>query len=142
MGAIRITALALTACALALPARAEIVEMRAELSARNEVPPVSSTATGQGQVRFDTATGALSWTITYSGLSAPLSAAHFHGPAATEGNAPVLVPIATAGAPSPLTGSATIDPAQAAALLAGRWYINLHTPNNPGGEIRGQVVRR
>jgi hypothetical protein len=142
MRAVRITALVLTACVLALPVRAEIVEMRAELSARNEVPPVSSTATGQGQVRLDTATGALSWTITYSGLSAPLSAAHFHGPATTEGNAPVLVPIATAGAPSPLTGSATINQAQAADLLAGRWYINLHTPNNPGGEIRGQVVRR
>jgi hypothetical protein len=52
------------------------------------------------------------------------------------------VPIAGAGAPSPLTGVATINQTQAADLLAGRWYINLHTPNNPGGEIRGQVVRR
>ena len=142
MRAVRITTLALVACALALPVRAEIVEMRAELSARNEVPPVSSNATGQGQVRLDTATGALSWTITYSDLSAPLSAAHFHGPATTQGNASVLVPIATAGAVSPLTGSATINQAQAADLLAGRWYINIHTPNNPGGEIRGQVLRR
>jgi hypothetical protein len=142
MGAIRTAALAFAFGALALPALAETVELRAELSARNEVPPNQSPASGRGEVKLDTATGAVTWTVTYTGLSAPLSAAHFHGPAGTDGNAPIMVPIAAGGTPSPLTGSATINQAQAADLLAGRWYINLHTPNNPGGEIRGQVVRR
>ncbi len=42
---------------------------------------------------------------------------------------------------SPVSGQATLTDAQAADLLAGRWYINLHTAANPGGEIRGQVTR-
>ncbi len=42
---------------------------------------------------------------------------------------------------SPVSGQATLTDAHAADLLAGRWYINLHTAANPGGEIRGQVTR-
>ena len=43
---------------------------------------------------------------------------------------------------SPITGTATLTPAQAADLAAGKWYVNLHTAANPGGEIRGQVPMR
>jgi len=41
-----------------------------------------------------------------------------------------------------VNGSATVSEQQATDILGGRYYINVHTPNNPGGEIRGQVVRR
>jgi hypothetical protein len=142
MSATRIAFLAFLLGTPALPAQAEIVELRAELSARSEVPPNPSTASGRGEMKLDTVTGALTWTITYGGLTAPLSAAHFHGPAGTDGNAGIMVPIAPGGTPSPLTGAATVTQPQAADLLAGRWYINLHTSANPAGEIRGQVVRR
>jgi hypothetical protein len=40
---------------------------------------------------------------------------------------------------SPFKGSATLTPEQAAQFLAGNWYINIHTPAYPGGELRGQV---
>jgi hypothetical protein len=43
---------------------------------------------------------------------------------------------------NPTSGSATINDAQAADLLAGLWYINIHSTFSPGGEIRGQVVRQ
>ena len=141
MNALRLAVLG-AACLVALPAYAEMVNLGADLSARSQVPPNASSATGRADIRLDTTSGNLSWTINYSGLTAPLSAAHFHGPAAVGANAGVIVPIANAGASSPLTGMATLSPTQVADVLAGRWYVNIHTSNNPGGEIRGQVVRR
>jgi hypothetical protein len=124
------------------PSRAEVIALSADLSAQAEVPPAASPARGTADVRYDTVTKVLAWRVEYSGLSAPLSAAHFHGTATPATNAGVLVPIVLATQPSPLVGQATITDAQAADLLAGRWYINLHTPVNPAGEIRGQVVRK
>ena len=50
----------------------------------------------------------------------------------------LLFPNATS---SPVEGSATLTDAQAADLAAGRYYINIHTAANPGGEIRGQVTK-
>jgi hypothetical protein len=47
----------------------------------------------------------------------------------------------TGSAASPIKGSATLNDAQAADLMAGRWYFNIHTAANKGGEIRGQVVK-
>lgn len=52
----------------------------------------------------------------------------------------VAVPIPNVAA-SPAQGSATLTDAQAADLLAGRYYINIHTAANPAGEIRGQVTK-
>ena len=69
-----------------------------------------------------------------------LTAAHFHGPAEAGKNAGVAVPIPNA-ASSPVKGEATLTDAQAADLLGGKYYINIHTAANPGGEIRGQVTK-
>ena len=55
-------------------------------------------------------------------------------------NAGVAVAIPNAGT-SPVEGSATLTDAQAADLVAGKYYINIHTAANPGGEIRGQVMK-
>jgi hypothetical protein len=64
--------------------------------------------------------------------------AHFHGPAPVGVNAGVIVPVKGSVA-SPIRGEATLTPEQSADLLAGKWYFNVHTAANPGGEIRGQV---
>ena len=72
-------------------------------------------------------------------LSGDATAAHFHGPADAGANAGVAVPIK--GTASPMAGSAAITDAQAAELLAGKWYINVHTAANKNGEIRGQVLK-
>jgi hypothetical protein len=82
----------------------------------------------------------LTWTVTYSGLTGDASAAHFHGPAAPGANAPVIIPIGMGSVPNPSTGSKVLTDDQIADLLAGKWYVNVHTKANPGGEIRGQVV--
>jgi hypothetical protein len=67
--------------------------------------------------------------------------AHFHGPAPAGKNAGVEIWISKKGqaATSPLVGQATLTDAEAADLVAGNLYINVHTAKNPNGEIRGQV---
>jgi hypothetical protein len=91
------------------------------------------------QAEFDKATSTLSYTLRYGGLSGPVKAGHFHGPAEAGKNAGVALGISNAGE-SPVQGRAVLTAAQAADLLAGKWYVNLHTAANPGGELRGQVI--
>ena len=128
-----------TLFALASPASAEKLSMKVSLSPASEVPPNSSPGTGSADVTFDTATKLLTWKVTYSGLTGPATMAHFHGPGEVGKNAPVVVPIPNAA--SGVDGSATLNDAQAADLLAGKYYINVHTDANKGGEIRGQVTK-
>jgi hypothetical protein len=127
-----------TAVVFAGPACAE--KYKVTLDGKSEVPANTSAGTGTADVDYDAATKKLTWTLTYSGLSGPATAAHFHGPAEAGKNAGVKVPIANATS-SPAEGSATLTDEQAADLLAGKYYINVHTAANPGGEIRGQVSK-
>lgn len=115
-------------------------KMKATLDGKSEVPPNTSAGTGKADLEYDAASKKLSWTVTYSGLSGPATAAHFHGPAEAGKNAGVAIAIPNATS-SPVTGSATLTDAQAADLVAGKYYINIHTAANPGGEIRGQVSK-
>ena len=124
--------------AFAGPAFAD--KMKATLDGKSEVPPNTSAAKGTADLDYDAASKKLSWKLTYSGLSGPATAAHFHGPAAAGANAGVAVAIPNATS-SPVDGSATLTDAQAADLVAGKYYINVHTAANPGGEIRGQVTK-
>lgn len=110
-----------------------------QLSGASEVPANASTAKGTLEGSFDPATRMLSWTVNYSGLTGPVTGAHFHGPAMAGANAGVVVPFKD-GLTSPIQGTATLSPEQAADLQGGKWYVNLHTAAHPGGEIRGQVM--
>ena len=129
--------LALGTIAMSAPAFAD--KMKATLNAASEVPPNASPATGTADIDFDPATKKLSWKMTYTGLTGPATMAHFHGPAEPGKNAGIAVPIAPASSPS--EGSATLTDAQAADLVAGKYYVNVHTEANKGGEIRGQVTK-
>lgn len=107
------------------------------LSGLEEVPQNASPATGFAIVDLDTDTNLLSWTIEYSGLVAPISAAHFHeGAFGVNGSVRVNIgPLA-----SPMIGSAAVTDSFESAILAGNAYLNIHSSVFPGGEIRGQVV--
>ncbi len=101
-----------------------------------------SPGTGSATVNYNDATGLLSWDISWSGLTGSETAMHFHGPAALDQNAGVQVNFGSiSGLTSPSIGSTTITGAQATDLLADNWYINIHSTNDPGGEIRGQVLQ-
>jgi hypothetical protein len=119
---------------------AETISFKVPLNAQNQVPPNESKGTGTADVTYDSASKLLTWTVTYSGLTGDATAAHFHGPAEAGKNAGVVILIGT-NPTSPAKGSATLTDPQAADLLAGRWYVNVHTAANRGGEIRGQVVK-
>ncbi|MBI1187852.1 MAG: CHRD domain-containing protein [Alphaproteobacteria bacterium] len=99
---------------------------------------VDSTANGAAAILFTPSTGLLEYTVTYSGLSGPAVAAHIHGPADPGADAPPVITFSDAA--HPISGTATLTEAQAADLLAGRYYVNVHTAANPGGEIRGHIV--
>jgi CHRD domain len=134
------TLLATLALGIAFAGPAFAEKMKATLDAKSETPPNASTATGMADINYDAASKKLTWKLTYSGLTGPATAAHFHGPAEPGKNAGVAVAIPNATT-SPNEGSATLTDAQAADLLAGKYYVNVHTAANPGGEIRGQVTK-
>ena len=121
------------------PSRAEVVKLQADLKGSNEVPPNSSTGSGKAEATFDSETKVLTYTVTYAGLTGPAIGAHFHGPGEAGKNAGIALPFKTVQ--SPIQGNATLTDTQATDLLAGKWYANIHTAANPGGELRGQMMK-
>jgi CHRD domain len=116
-----------------------IVDLTGQLSGMNEIPSNSSMGKGTVEAMFNKETAVLTWTVTYSGLSGPATAAHFHGPAPAESTAGVVLGF-KGSVESPIKGMATLTPEQSKDLLAGKWYVNIHTKANPGGEVRAQVI--
>ena len=111
------------------------------LTGAQQVPPVQTTGSGKADLTYDPTTRVVTWSITYSGLSSPVTMAHFHGPAGPGDNAPVRIWLTKRGAPvsSQIAGQAMLTPQQAQQFMADQWYINVHSKDHPAGEIRGQV---
>ena len=126
-----------TSCSM-MPA-SNTVSLGGKLSGANQVPAVMADGSGTAEVTLNKGTNLLTWKVTYSGLSGPARAAHFHGPATTAQSVGVILGF-TGSVESPIQGQATVTAAQAADILAGKWYVNVHTAKNPGGEIRAQIV--
>lgn len=135
---------------------AQTVAMTSALSGANETPGVTTGAFGAANVSWDATTKTLTWIIDVWNMPSGTTAAHFHvgGPGVA---GPTVINITVPPQISNdfrLTGSATCtnlivrgdqgirsceDFEQS--LLGGQTYINIHSASNPGGEIRGQVVR-
>ncbi|MGH6714821.1 MAG: CHRD domain-containing protein [Bradyrhizobium sp.] len=113
-----------------------------QLSGQQQVPVVQTKGHGTADLTYDPTTRVISWSITYSGLSSPVTMAHFHGPAAAGKNGPVEVWLSKKGKPvgKTMKGKATLNTKEAQQLAGGDMYINVHTKDHPAGEIRGQVV--
>jgi hypothetical protein len=107
-----------------------------ELNGAKEVPAVSTTATGTMGAIYDKDTKRLSYTIVFSNINPTV--AHFHkGEEGVSGPPVITIP---GPYTSPLSGTTDVLTSdQEADLLAGKWYVNLHSNANPGGEIRGQL---
>jgi hypothetical protein len=113
---------------------------KAVLSGANEVPANSSTATGEANASFNQQTKVLTVTITYSGLSSALVLWHIHKAAAGTNGSVVF----NFGVPQPsgfVFTSAALTTDQETDLTSGLYYVNLHSSNFSGGEIRGQLVK-
>ena len=156
-----------TALMLLVPAAYAIpVTFVGHLTGVNEVPPVPSSATGLATVVLDAAAQTLQINATFSGLTSNTNAAHIHccAPLGTNAGVATTVP-AFPGFPLGVTSgsftSAVFDLTQPtiynpafvtlqggltqaeaaliAGILNGTTYLNIHTVNFPGGEIRGQL---
>lgn len=136
-----LVALAVAGCGQMRPSQ-KIDIFEATLSGAQEVPAAATSATGMAEVQYNENTGKLTWKVTYTGLSAAATAGHIHGPAATGANAGVVIPFSGNVTALPITGEAVITGGQYGDLAAGLWYVNIHSTQFPGGEIRGQLRRR
>ena len=102
----------------------------------NEVPPVSTSATGTGNVSVGS-DGSVTASITVKGMSG--TAAHIHE-AAAGANGPVIVPFVKQGDDTFVAPpGAKMTAEQLAAFKAGRTYVNVHSAAHPSGEIRAQL---
>ena len=130
-------------CALALStlsvAATRTTVWTAALSSGQEIPKqvVKNTA-AHGLFKGTLSGKTLKWTLTYSKLSGPATAAHIHM-AAKGISGPIVVPLCPP-CKSGLTGTATLTPALLSAFKKHLLYVNVHTAKNPNGEIRGQLA--
>jgi len=127
---------------MAAVAQAAPMSFTVPLSGAQQVPPVKTDGKGTAHLTYNSSTHVVSWNITYSGMSSPVTMAHFHGPAGEGKNGPVEIWLSKKGQPvsSPIKGSTKMTPEQAKPMMAGELYVNLHTKDHPAGEIRGQVM--
>jgi hypothetical protein len=106
------------------------------LSGSQEVPPVitSASATGNFKVGADKS---VSGSITTTGLMP--TAAHIHM-AAAGSNGPVIIPLTKYENTFSVPAGARLTDEQYAAYKAGNLYVNVHSNDNKGGEVRAQLV--
>ena len=122
----------------AAPAAAALTEtFAATLTPGEEVPPAAeSKGSGTFEMKLDIRNNEFSWKMTHGGLTDPATMAHIHGPAAKGANAGVVVPLVGN------EGTAKLTQAQYGDLAAGLYYVNVHSAKYPGGEIRGQLMKK
>lgn len=113
----------------------------ASLTGAQEVPAVSTSATGNYTANFDKTTKVLNYTVTYQGLTPTAGHIHSVTAATAEGNTGgISIPFSST-LTSPIVGQATLTQTQQDEMYANRTYANLHTTANPNGEIRGNIKK-
>lgn len=149
--------------ALAFAAQAKVIEFELSpdgvpgLSPSNEVSAVVGSTGSGGEIgsgiTFDTDTSTLSLSLGYGSapgftdLTGPATTMHIHGPAMADANAGVVTnliglhfPAVNPAVGGIIFGNIVLDASSTSNLLAGLFYINIHTATNQSGEIRGQLI--
>lgn len=144
----------LTLGLLAPGASAGRVDYRAPLSHAQEVAAVDAPG-AHGHSEFWVSGSTLHYRVSVKHLTGHATQAHIHGPADRGENAGIAIWLcdsetnpgpATAPACSETTagelveGSVSVSPEQLALLDSGETYVNVHTGDHPGGEVRGQIL--
>jgi hypothetical protein len=107
-----------------------------KLSGDQEVPPVTTSATGTGMISVGS-DGSVSGSVTTTGLAGTMAHIHMAGPGK---NGPVIIPLVkTSEGVWSVTPGAKLTPEQLKAYQAGELYVNVHTDANKGGEVRAQL---
>lgn len=138
-----------------------VVNFRATMSGASEVPANTTTGTGLFTATLDTVTNVFTYDIIFSGLTTPVNNGHIHGPAAVGVNAGTTINFntlagstfsfnqqsgsahgqVTLNAATQITATVNGDSLRKL-LFAGLTYANIHTTQNAGGEIRGQITKQ
>ncbi|MEK7239295.1 MAG: CHRD domain-containing protein [Gemmatimonadota bacterium] len=139
----------------------KILTFKAVMNGAGEVPANSTTGTGTFTATLDTATNLFTYDIVFSGLGSNVNNGHIHGPAAATATAGTTINfntwpgaqfsfglragtghgVAILSASNPITATISGDSLKKL-LFAGLTYANIHTTGNPGGEIRGQILKQ
>lgn len=120
------------------------IQFTGAFSGQAEIPSVNTSASGTLTASYNPTNKTLQYTFTWNNLSGVPVAMHFHD-GATGTNGPVIIPIS--GFPAQQSGSvsgtsAPLNDNMVNDLMAGKFYGNIHTQNNPGGEVRAQVGKQ
>jgi CHRD domain len=135
-------ALVVTLGAAARPT-ASSIQVRTVMNTAQEVPaPTGDTAAARGTftatVTQSDAGATIAWELSFGGLTGNAVAAHIHT-GATASAGPVAMALC-GPCQSPLSGTGNLTPAALDAIQSGTAYVNVHTPTNTAGEIRGQLA--
>jgi hypothetical protein len=146
---------------VAPPSRFVVFKATMDFASEVPAPPVASTGTGTFIATLDTTNNLFTWDLTFQGLTSNVNNGHIHGPASTTQSAGTTInfntsPGATFGlgqttgvghgsvtlaATTTITATMNGDSLKKL-LFAGLTYANIHTVNNPNGEIRGQIIKQ
>jgi hypothetical protein len=138
-----------------------IVTFRAQMTGAAETPANTTTGSGTFTATLDTVTNIFTYDITFQGLTSNVNNGHIHGPAIATVAAGTTINyntwpgatfsfgaqagtahgVATLTAATAITATMSGDSLKKL-LFAGLTYSNIHTVNNPGGEIRGQILKQ
>lgn len=137
LSAIRLAAFVATFTVICSTVRGDVIQLAMTIDGSQPVPATDSIATGSGTATLDTDTNLFSYNYSFNGLEGIQTAVHFHGPAPLcETAAPqITLPLG-----SPVKGQVKLSPQQASDVLAGLWYLNIHSDLFPPGEVRAQIV--
>ena len=116
-------------------ANAGAVDLTVKLSGDNEVPPVSTTASGEARISVGD-DGSVAGVITVKGVAGTM--AHIHR-AAAGANGPVIVKLVADGDGFQVPPGTKLDADQLQAFKAGELYVNVHSADHKAGEMRAQL---
>jgi hypothetical protein len=137
----RSIAVAVVGICLAGPTNAALYVLSGDIDVFQALTNPANVGSGTGTISgdYDDATNILDYSIEWMDLTTPVNNMHFHlGAPGTSGGVDLGIPSPWI---SPQLGvDILLNNSQEANLLSGDWYVNVHTVNFGGGEIRGQVL--